>query len=200
MRKMKTNRKFTRIFPFLLSLVVLLGIVFWSPWGVVAEDTQVNVTITGDQLRFDAIPDDIGFSEIKLTGGEDTKSANLTDLVVIDARGTGAGWHVSVSGTQLTSEVSDTIDKGSLTMSMPSVISPKFGTGQEPTAVVTVPFAIDEGEIINIVEATTDHGLGTWNINWEPDALKLEINPANTKAGTYTGAITWTLNQTPIIE
>lgn len=197
---MKTAQRYSRLFLWVLSLVVMLSFWFLRTLNVSAETTMVNVTIESGTLHFTTIPNDVTFSNIKLTGQADKASQSLIPLKVTDARGTGKGWSVEVSATPFAETSSSlALDPGSLKIKKPVAFTSEFVGSIPPTSnyLGSDPYSIDGGSSVKIVKASDNSGLGPWTISWDSDSLSLTLNPATTRIGTYVSTITWQLNDVP---
>lgn len=196
---LKTIKKSSPTLPLLLSLVILIGNCFLDFHSVHAEDTNVSVSITAGTLTLTNFPNNLTFDPITLTGSVQTTSGVLTNLVVTDARGSGAGWSVEVSATQFekTGETSTKLDAGSLKLYSPAGITSPTNSSVPTIKSDGEPFVIDSGTSYKMVSADVNAGLGVWTISWDPADLQLTLNPGTTKAGAYTSKITWQLNQAP---
>ena len=183
----------------MVSFVLLIAVSSSLAGTAMAADvTTSTVTIDGGTLKFEDVPGTANFDPIPLTGLEQNVSTNLSDFSVVDARGTGEGWSVQVSATNLMNGVDKEMPDGSLSLSKPIEMTQGY-TGTPNSLPVIKDFTllpIDGAGVNSIITATTGNGLGKWTINWgapNNQALKLRIDPGVVKTGTYQSTITWSL-------
>ncbi len=186
------------------------------------EVMDLNVSATGD-VSFGVDPANLGLTSVDLTA-EVTGAANVTietfvvgtstavllngttqitfavtPMVLVDARGTGAGWSVNLTATQFTNAAASNIDlqtlqAGSLVMGAVSIVADADAT---PTTNIGIRTgAIDVTGGVRIVNAPVNGGMGTYVISIAP--MTLTLLPREAKAGSYTSAITMTLSQGPV--
>lgn len=164
-----------------------------------------EVAVTGGSLAFTASPTAGNFSGATLNGVAQTVTAALVTFEVNDARGTGAGWNVTVQATQL-KEWDSTLNAGaggyvtsgktlptsSLSLSAPTATAD--GTTSTAPSVTAGPYTIDAGSAVKIASAATDTGMGKYDFS--ATTLTLSV-PASAYAKTYKSAVTVTLNTGP---
>lgn len=129
----------------------------------------------------------------------------VPSIQVLDARGTGEGWSVSVKASELKSG-SDALKGSYLTYTKPSIKSTKDNTDKaifpiglnEKTSVTT------GGDSVEILKADANKGMGTYYFRYSPSKfvidgatteaapIKLHV-PASAKKGNYTGTVTYTM-------
>lgn len=178
------------------ALVAALSLSVMAP-AFAADDTTVavtgaaNVTITNPLAG--------NFTGVTLDGTMKTTTASLATFSVTDARGTGAGWHVTAQATQF-KEIDGTgayvatgaklLPTGSLTQARSSVAAD--GTTSTPP---TIPgaagstYTIDDGTADTIATAATDTGMGKYDFTPPANALTLTILP-NAYAKSYKSDVT----------
>jgi hypothetical protein len=196
---MKTKHRFSKTLSKIVCMVMITGVWTGAIGNIAAaENTSATVTINGGPLAITVIPNSVSFGSVELDGTVQTTKVNLSELEVTDARGTGAGWGLSVVASPFQSG-ENSLPTGSLSLKAPTItagyenpstapsVSPVFGTEQ----------AIDGESPWNLIVAANNEGLGKWKITWSNEALTLTLNPATTKVGTYTSTITWTLGAYP---
>jgi hypothetical protein len=114
--------------------------------------------------------------------GADQTVTYAPGLTVTDARGTGAGWHLTVSATSLTDGTHN------LAQSVSAVSQACAGgsTCSLPTSSVTLPVAV--GTSANsFYSAASGAGLGTVSVN---PTVSVAI-PGNSYAGSYSSTVTF---------
>jgi hypothetical protein len=126
------------------------------------------------------------FGVLTLNGTVQTATATMGTFTVVDSRGTGVGWNVTVQETQFTT-TGHTLPLGSVSMPQPTVAK---GTPQS-TGVPTLlpgPYVIDSISTVKIASAPAD-GSGEGSYLFTPGLLTLTV-PANTYGGAYTSTVT----------
>lgn len=123
------------------------------------------------------------FAPVTLTGVEQLTSVSIDPFSVVDSTGSGAGWNVSLTVSDLVNGAS-VIPASSMAMAAP-VVAPANGASM--TGVVAHPTAgsLSSGE--KIVTASAGTGDGTYLVS--PSILTVTI-PATAVAGTYGGTAT----------
>ena len=141
------------------------------------------------------------FSAVILDGTTKTTTAAVTDMALIDARGTGDGWSVSLDATQFINATAEnptlnTLPFDSLELGTVSIVA---GTDSTPiTNITTISTGtIDNVSGVNILSAPINEGMGTYTISLDP--MTLTLLPKDAKAGVYTSTVTATLAQGPVI-
>lgn len=188
-------------FAFSLGLSALLAVGATAPAFAQSSGDDTNVTVSGTTLSWTP-PTVSDLSGISLSGANQTVSGSLSAFQVIDARGTGVGWNVTIEATQLKeyatgSYVVDgkTIAVGTMTVSQPS-ITPGTGSSAAPAqaADTGITKVIDNGSAQTIVSAVATTGMGTFDFG---SAEVKVVIPANAYAVTYRSDVTITLSATP---
>jgi hypothetical protein len=158
-----------------------------------------TVTVTSDNLS--VTPDDVALSTVVLDGSDQVSTSAYTSnaWVAEDARGTGAGWNVTIEATDFTDGGTNTIDISEPDQEFriqieDANITVVYGN-TKPTSSVTSMTAIPTagGTPLKIVSAATDTGMGRYNI---PPAFELDVR-AETVAAVYTSTITVAINSGP---
>jgi Regulator of chromosome condensation (RCC1) repeat/WxL domain surface cell wall-binding len=147
---------------------------------------QVNVTGGNRSLNLNAI----NVSDVTLDGTP--KATNvIVPLGVVDATGTGNGWHVTLTTTPFTGTggKAQSHPLPSTSLHVSSVTSaPALPNGASPGNVLDWT-----GAPTNIFSAATDTGMGTFGVT---PAMTLTI-PANAYAGTYQSIFTVAITTGP---
>lgn len=156
-------------------------------------------------LSLDYVPD-LDFGSHALTGREETfKTLNVTPYIqVTDTRGTGEGWEVKASMSELTD-----VDSG--TKNLPAVIA--FQNGSTATTSTNnsqspqyYNFELSTGgDAVTVSQAAANQGMGTWVTRWlagdtqssENEYVTMTVDTANAYATDYSSTITWEIQTTP---
>jgi len=186
--------RFTRLaLSLALTTVVALGSTLPAFAG---DDTDVNV-IAGSLAI--TTPAAANFTSVTLDGTLKSTTAALAAFSVTDARGSGAGWHVTAQATQF-AEWDSTLNSGaggykvgghtiptsSLTMSAPTVAA--NGTTSPNPSIASGPYTLDSGSAFSIASADTDEGMGVYDVS--TTTLTLSLPPATTYAAPYRSTVT----------
>ena len=165
---------------------------------VVASDAT-DVTVTGGTLTITADPTVPNFTGVTLNGTAQTTTATLTTFEVNDARGSGAGWNVTVQGTQFKEHdgtiyvvSGKTLAVGSLSMAEPTVA--QDGTTSASPSITSGPYTIDDASAVKIASAATDTGMGKYDFSSTTFTLSI---PAKTYATTYRSDVTVSVTTGP---
>lgn len=183
------------------ALVAMLAGLVTASGASAADDT--NVTIVGGSLS--ATDMTVGdFGNVTLDGTAKSTTATGSGFSVADARGTGAGWNVTVAGTQFckldgVGTACDLVTPRNLPTSSLSV--PQFtvakadATSSAVPSITGGPYLID-GVSIKVASAAADgSGMGSYDFsqggNWN-----LSV-PASAYAGTYRSTVTVSVTSGP---
>ena len=196
---MNIRRNVGRIAVGALAGTTLLAGVF-AP-AALADDA--NVVVTGGSLAITTAPTAGDFSGVTLDGTAKTTTASLDNFQVNDARGSGAGWNVTVQATQFaehdgTGYVASgkTLPTSSLSLANATVASPDT-TSADPTMTAGA-YTVDAGSAVKIASAAVDTGMGKYDISFAATAADLTLTvPATAYAKTYRSDVTLTLASTP---
>jgi hypothetical protein len=153
---------------------------------------ESGVTINGDTLSGGAITF-ADFAAITLNGQQQTQDATWAIGNIIDPRGTGLGWNLSLSLTPLkeyntgTSEyVTDghTIPASSITVKTAPTITEADGTSSPANVLAAVPVstALDTGTPVKLVIADAGEGMGSYAVTSMTATLAVR---ADAYAATY---------------
>ena len=155
-----------------------------------AEET--GVTLTGDTLSGGAITF-ADFGAVTLNGTQQTTTSTWNIGDIIDSRGTGAGWNLSLTLTQLkeydtsgSAYVTDgyTIPTGSMTVSTAPTVALGDGTSSPADTITAVATStqLDTGSPITLLSAAIDGGMGSYEIGNLTASLSIR---ADAYAATY---------------
>lgn len=165
----------------------------------VASD-PTDLPLVGGSLVLTAEPTAPNFSSITMDGTAKTGTVTLSTFEVNDARGSGAGWSVTVQATRF-AEHNGTIyviggkqlPVNSLSMTAPTVAAD--GTSSAAPSITAGPYTMDSGSATKIASAAVDSGMGKYDFG----ATTLTVSvPANAYAGrTYRSDLTVTVATGP---
>ncbi|MFC6208276.1 WxL domain-containing protein [Levilactobacillus tongjiangensis] len=127
--------------------------------------------------------------------GTGTANPNLV-TEVSDARGTNAGWEVSVSASDLTGDNGSSITGASIQL-VGDTNSEFVKNSAGDTITAGHPTLTTGGDGAVLYSAAAGTGAGISAMQIAPDDITLGTLPVNVKAGTYTGSLNWTLGDTP---
>ena len=171
--------------PTLLIVTVLVTSLFVLG-SAVAVAKKVDVTINGNPLNLVIPGGDVNLTDVTLDGTDQNTTGSLGIFRVIDPRGTGTGWYLTMGSTDF-EEVSSTRTISSqaggfaVTNANLTVVSGNGGvtasTGNLAPATLT------------ILDSPSPNGRGISETN--PD-VQLQV-PAETYVGTYAATVTGTL-------
>jgi hypothetical protein len=189
MERNKMNRK-------VLALTLVLGLLVATALAVYAEDA--TVTITGGSLSETA--NNVALSGVTLDGADQTSTSAFDSRdawTVIDPRGTGGGWNVTIASTDFDDGGSNTIDisaAGSLFEIQ--ITAPHIGVtagSAEPTSSVLTLASIADSTLKILTVASGGAGMGSYT--YQPN-FALGV-PAETYAASYTAELTLSLTTGP---
>ncbi len=192
--------KVSRIVAVLAATAALMALV-----APAAHADATNVTITGGSLGITTAPLAADFTSVTLDGTAKTTTAAMDAFEVNDARGTGAGWKVTVGGTQFCEWDATlgacvvggkTLGLNSLKLSQPTVA--QDGTTSTSPTITTGPYTIDsvaDGTgTVKVASAAADTGMGKYDFS----ATTLTVSiPASAYAKTYRSTVTVTVASGP---
>ena len=155
------------------------------PTGAETMSLQVN----GGSLWISTNPVDFGI--LSLTGLEQTIDTQPSPWTAADARGTSAGWNVTVSSTDFTSTGGTiTVDNSKIRLQDSNVVTVSGNT--PPTSQVTSYQPLSTSPLA-VLSAASGTGKGTYDFT--PDMR--QIVPADTSPGTYEAFLTISINSGP---
>lgn len=165
--------------------------------------TNATVTITPGPINLSANQSTTAITTAKnLDGSGESGYANSADagtLILTDARGTGAGYNVTATASELTQRTHK-LSGSNLNLNNVSVNKVDSTSGDVPTSTVTGTTAIDDNASNTLVnqkaDTTNGSGMGSYKINL--NKLNFAGNlPANVYAGTYSTTVTYTVANGP---
>jgi len=169
-----------------LSLVATLGA---APAHAATDDTSVTLTSGTASMSAPTFAD---FGSVALDGTRKTAATAASSWSVTDARGTGAGWEVTMAATVPSTGGATpvTLPTAALTLTAPAVAPADAQNSSTPPAVAGGDLV---GSTVKVADANTDEGLGIWDFTQDADDLALTV-PSDARTGTYTSTITTTFS------
>ena len=149
----------------------------------------VSVTLTSGSLSLTTNP--VDFGTLELSGVDQTIDTTPLDWVGVDATGTGAGWHVTVSSTDLTT-TGGTITVDNLKLQLLDVNIVAVAGNVKPVSQVT-SYQPLSGAALKILSAAVDTGMGPYIF---PPDFRLNV-PVESVPGVYAAFLTVTVNSGP---
>ncbi len=161
------------------------------------ESTVAPGSLTGGGITFSAL-------NTTLDGTKKVPTADWAINDIIDARGTGAGWNLSLTMTAF-QEVDSagayvsggkTLANNSLKVATSPNPTQKDTTSSETTTITSVTGAtsLDTGSAVKLLSAKLDGGMGSYTVSNLGVALTI---PANAYAKSYKTTATVALNTAP---
>ena len=122
--------------------------------------------------------------------GSDQSASYTVPLSVTDARGTGAGWNLTITSTTFTDSSSHTLATTASTITGVTSACVNGGTCTNPTSTITypltVPAATSAPAAVKLFNASANTGMGRFTVT---PTVNVAI-PGNTFSGTYTSTVT----------
>lgn len=173
---------------------VILAFVLVAVSAIAVAAETGTVTITGGTLSVTAA--DVALSGVTLDGTDQTSTsaAGSNSWSATDARGTGAGWNLTIEATDFDDGGTNTIDISEVGSKfkiqlLDTNVTVTAGNTKPVSQVATLTdIPTTGGSALKFLSAATDTGMGTYAI--APN-FELEV-PAETYAATYTSTITVT--------
>ena len=165
----------------LLSLgVVLVALI--ATTAALASTLTATATVSGTAGVSLSLPAAPSFSDT-LDGSDQTVSYSPV-LGIVDARGSGAGWNLTVSATTFTDASSHSFAAGSVTAVAQACHSGSSCT-QATSSGITYPLTLT-GTAAKVFNAALNTGMGKVDVT---PTIQVAI-PGNAYAGTYTSTLT----------
>lgn len=188
---------YKKILAFNLVLVMFIGLSLQVN-AALTDDTELSLTITGGTLDVYA-SSTASFTGVNFSfSGQSSANNPLGDVNVIDARGTGAGWTVNVTGEDWSSGTStmdydgDGSTTGQLALDVPEIGEVTYDANGDDLTGMTM--GIDTAfsaatSTINFATVSNSNGSGDY---WYADFNASQFIPGNQEAGTYNMTLTLT--------
>jgi hypothetical protein len=165
----------------LLSLVAVALVALVAVAAAAAGTITTTATITGTAGLSLNLPSNPSISDT-LDGTDQTVSYGPV-LGVVDARGTGAGWNLTISATNFSDGAGHTLAPGAVTAAAQACHAASTCTAATNT--ITYPLTIT-GVAAKAFNAASTTGIGKVDVT---PTIAVAI-PGNTFAGTYTSTVT----------
>lgn len=193
----------------IIAVPLLALACFIAPTTASAETTSGSIGINGGTLSLKNAPSTILFPELE-TDGFNHKStvATIPTLRIQDGRGTGEGWNLTVSATQI-KEVGGAglvLPKRSLYMYQAKSLTPVGNTGTTLPPTIQLGNGYIDETPMTVAGASVNRGMGTYDLAFVQNSLEINVGPDVKVADRehypvgptpYQTTITWTLNNTP---
>jgi WxL domain surface cell wall-binding len=183
---------------FYLGLVLILAMAIWgSAIAAFADSGTARVAVDAGSLTLTGVTN-VSATSVTLTG-DDQASTYSMGLTVNDARGSGAGWNLSITSTAFTTGSQSLSNAASSINAAPTVVC--SGVGGHCTnpddGVISYPVGVPAGAsappAVKFFDARANTGLGKFTIT---PTVTIAI-PGNTYAGTYISTVTIALSIGP---
>jgi WxL domain surface cell wall-binding len=179
---------------FVLILTMAIG---RSAIAAFADSGTATVAVNAGSLTLTGVTN-VSAAPVTLTGDDQTTTYSM-GLTVSDARGSGAGWNLSITSTAFTTGTQSLSSTASSINASPTVACSSAGghcTSPDDSA-ITYPLGVPAGATappaVKFFDAKASTGLGKFAIT---PTVTLSI-PGNTYAGTYTSTVTIALSIGP---
>ncbi len=166
--------------------------------SVSVSTASPTAEITGGTLSLGTLTT-ANFDGVILDGAKQTTTSAVTNMTLIDARGSGAGWSVNLTATAFTNSISANIAQNTLRANSVVVeaVTIAAGTGSTPVTNITKATGpIDAVGGVTILNAGVNEGMGTYSITFLVTTSTSIPKQAN--AGSYVSTIMMTLSQGPV--
>jgi hypothetical protein len=179
---------------FALILAMAIG---GSAIAAFADSGTASVAVHAGSLTLTGVTN-VSAPPVTLTGDDQTTTYSM-GLTVDDARGSGAGWNLSITSTAFTTGSQSLSNTASSILVAPTVACSGVGghcTNPDDSAItypVGVPAGASAPTAVKFFDAGANTGLGKFTIT---PTVTIAI-PGNTYAGTYTSTVTIALNVGP---
>jgi WxL domain surface cell wall-binding len=152
------------------------------------SSTGATVAVTGGSLS-ESGPTSVSATPVTLNGSDQTTSYSL-GLTLIDPRGTGGGWNLTITSTTFTAGTHTLSTMASNINAVPTVACASGSTCTNPTTnsityPLGVPTAATAPTPVKFFNAAANTGMGSFTIT---PTVTVAI-PANAFAGSYTSTV-----------
>lgn len=180
-----------------------------APTAQAQTADPTNVTVTASNLTLGAIAV-ADFTGVTLNGTVRSTTATMSAFDVTDARGTGAGWNVTIGATEF-KEWDSALNAGaggyvtggktigtSRTSMATATVAKKDSTSSAPPTMTAGAYTLDAGTAVKIASAAADGtGMGSYTITpGGTNGVTLTVD-AKTYAKAYRSDVTVTLATGP---
>jgi plastocyanin len=158
--------------------------------SVPAGAESATVTIQGGTLSVATTP--VAFGTISLSGVDQTVDTQPTPWNATDARGSGAGWNVTLTSTSFSS-AGGTITVDNFKMKLDDVNIATISGNTPPTSQATTYQPLDSVTPLKLIAAAATTGMGSYDFT--PDTRL--VVPAESAPGAYEAFMTVSINSGP---
>lgn len=186
-----------------LSALLTLGLTN-TAYAASSGATPSQISLQSGSLSITAPATTVNLGSITVDSTIKSVSTSLSNMTVVDNRGTGEGWNITVSASQFTQTSGVTplkLPTNTLKLNGTNTITQTVGTSGGPT-VTTAPWTIDTGAI-KVLSAAANKGMGTFTITFPASAISLNVDtaqkvvdPANNPT-VYASTLTWVVSTGP---
>lgn len=178
-----------------LAAIMMLSVAGGASAATPTKDNKVDLNIQTGGFHLN-VSDINAFDNIVLK--PDMPDAYKTSFagpqVVTDLTGTGDGWNLTVEASKFVDGLGAELKGTALSLDQ---LKDSTGYGQNSEVVIKQGTqAIDAGPVL-VASANRDTGMGEFNLNYDTNALSLNIDPTKAKVGNYKSTLTWTLTNAP---
>lgn len=177
---------------------LIAGLVVCIGTSAFAVD-PTDVVVTAGSLSVTINPTVANFAGVTLDGTAKTTTAAMDAFEVNDARGSGAGWNVTVQGTQFAEHngtiyvvAGKTLPTSSLSLAALTVAAD--GTTSGLPTITAGPYTVDAASAVKIASAAVDAGMGKYDFSAGTFTLTV---PSKAYAKTYRSDVTVSLISGP---
>ena len=151
------------------------------------SSTGATVAVNAGTLT-ESGPASVSATAVTLNGSDQTTTYSL-GLTVTEARGSGAGWNLTITSTTFTAGTHSLSTTASSIIAVPTVSCNAGSSCTNPTNSITNPLGVPAGTIapaaVKFFNAAANTGMGKFTIT---PTVTISI-PANTFAGSYTSTV-----------
>ena len=170
-----------------LFVILVLALVGTAIAAFADSSTGATATVNAGNLS-ESGPANVSATPVTLDGTDKTTSYALA-LTLIDARGSGAGWNLTITSTTFTAGTHSLSTSASVINSVPTLTCTSGSTCTNPTNGVTYPLAVPAASTaptpVKLFSAAANTGMGNFTIT---PTVTVSI-PANTFTGSYTSTV-----------
>lgn len=182
---------------YLGSVLILAAAMSGSAIAAFADSGTAKVAVNAGSLTLAGVAN-VSATPVTLTGNDQTTTYSM-GLTVNDARGSGAGWNLSIASTTFTTGSQSLSNSASSINTAPALVCSGVGghcTNPDDTGIsypVGVPAGASAPPAVKFFDAATNTGLGKFTIT---PTVAIAI-PGNIYAGIYTSTVTIALSIGP---
>ncbi len=171
--------------PALLIATILVASLFVLG-SAVADTQKVNVKVAGGLLNLIGPAGDAGLADVTLDGTDQNTTGDLGLFRIVDPRGTGQGWYLTMGSSDF-EEINDAGKKissqlGGFKVTNANLIAVSGNGNVDPDNIELAPADV-------LLDSPSPDGRG---VNTTAPSVELQI-PAETFIGTYSATVTATL-------